>query len=308
MTLHAIVFNPASGRRPGEALARGVAGIFAADGHATRLLPTAAPGHAADIVEALAREMDGAEVDVIALGGDGTLNEVLLGAHRAGALRGARSTLRLAALPGGTTNVVCRSQGLPADPLEAARAIAAGSERLLDVGTCRIHAAKRPFLLACGVGFDAESLLRVSAPMKRLLGRSAYQLAALLATGDRQRGIVADIERSDGTRESVACASLIAGASELYAGILRLSPTARPDDGLLEVALLSSTRLPALARAAWVAGRRSLEEAPGVRVVKAVAVRVSARIEVPVHVDAEPAGLLPAEIGIQPGVLRMRVG
>lgn len=308
MTLHAIVFNPASGRRPGEALARQVADVFAADGHATRLLPTQGPGHASDMAEVLLREMGPEPVDLIALGGDGTLNEVLVGASRAGALQGARSSLRLAALPGGTTNVVCRSLGLPGDPLQAARALRAGAERLLDVGTCRVHAQERPFLLACGVGFDAELLLRVSPRMKRLFGQGAYQAAAFLHAGDRRRGLMVEIERADGSRESVACASLVVGASELYAGILRLSREARPDDGLLEVALFSSTRLWPLVRAAWCAGRSSFAEAPGVRVVQALSLRASALVEVPVHVDAESAGHLPASIGIRPGALRMRVG
>jgi diacylglycerol kinase (ATP) len=307
VTLHAIVFNPASGGRPSEARARAVAGIFEADGHATRLLATRAPGHASELVETLLRERGSEPTDVVSLGGDGTLNEVLHGLFRASALVPG-SHVRLLPLPGGTTNVVCRSLGLPPDALAAASAIHAGGERALDVGTCRIHAVKRPFLLACGAGFDAESLLRVGPLMKRLLGKAAYQLAAVLSTGERARGIVAELELPDGRRESVACASIICGASELYAGVLRISRTARPDDGLLEVAMLSSTRFVPLLRAAWAGGRTSLEDAPGVRVAKARSVRVSARAEVPVHVDAEGCGLLPAEIGIIPGALRMRVG
>lgn len=307
MTLHALVFNPASGRRLRGARTEQIAAVFRADGHAVRLLPTERPGHASDIVEALLRDHGGDPVDVLALGGDGTLNEVLLGGLRAGALRGAGSPLRIAALPGGTTNVVARSLGLPREPLAAARALRSANERLLDVGTCRIHAQKRPFLLACGIGFDAEVLELVSPLLKRVLGQEAYRLAALRGVGERHRGLVADLELEDGGRERFACESLVAGASTLYAGSLRLSRRARPDDGLLEVALLASTRLFPMLRAAWHAGRGAMEDAPGVRVVQARSLRVSARIEVPVHVDAEVMGSLPCEVGVMPLALRMRV-
>lgn len=308
MPLHAIVFNPASGGRPRDALARRVAGVFAGQGHEVALLPTLRPHHATEMVASLLRQRPGEAIDLVALGGDGTLNEVVTGAYRAGELIGAASRVRVAPVPAGTTNVVARSLGLPRGALAAAKAMAAGGERLIDVGTCRVHAQKRPFLLACGVGFDAEVLLRVSPLAKRLVGQRAYQLAALLATGHRERGLVVEIEAADGTTRAHECASLIAGASERYAGTLRLTRDARCDDGLLDVVLLDSTRFVPLLRAAWSAGRTAMEDASGVRVVAAKAVRASAAADVPVHVDAEPFGSLPAEISVLAGALKVRVG
>ncbi len=301
-----LLHNPASGRRPGEGLAREVAAILSAGGADVELAATLRSGHAAELAEQAARDRAGAPWDLIVLGGDGTLNEALLGLHRAGALVPGGGGLRLAALPGGTTNVVSKSLGLPRHPLAAARALVTDRDRVVDVGLLRLQAVRRPFLLACGAGLDADAVARVHPGLKRWLGQAAYQIAAVFAAGRRDRGIVARLELPDGAIESHGCESVVCGASELYAGVLRLSRSARPDDGLLEVVLMPSTATLDLIRAAW-AGRRFLEDAPGLRVVQARNVQLSALREVAVHVDAEPVGSLPAEVSVLPRCLRMRV-
>ena len=70
-----LIFNPAAGGGHGHAqLAARVAELFAAAGESVEPRPTERAGHAADIVEALARERGAEGTDVIVLGGDGTLN------------------------------------------------------------------------------------------------------------------------------------------------------------------------------------------------------------------------------------------
>lgn len=102
-------------------------------------------GHATE----LAREAGAATIYV--LGGDGTFNEALNGLD-AGAVVGF--------LPGGGTSVLPRALGLPRDPVEAARRLAAGRTRRIAVG--RVNG--RRFGFAAGVGLDAEIL--------RLAGRT----------------------------------------------------------------------------------------------------------------------------------------
>ncbi len=106
-------------------------------------------GHARELVR-------DADTDaVVVFSGDGGFNE---------ALNGARVETVLGFVPGGGTSVLPRALGLPRDPVEAARRIAAGRTRRIALG----RANGRRFGFAAGVGLDAELVRRMDAR-----GRSA---------------------------------------------------------------------------------------------------------------------------------------
>jgi diacylglycerol kinase family enzyme len=117
---------------------------------------TERPGHATELVTGASR--DGNEA-VVVFSGDGGFNE---------ALNGLEADVPIGFLPGGGTSVLSRALGLPQDPVEAARAVAAA---LVDGRTRRITLGRvngRRFAFSAGVGLDAEAVRRVDA-----LGRSA---------------------------------------------------------------------------------------------------------------------------------------
>ena len=118
-------------------------------------------GHARD----LAREAAASgTVDlVVALGGDGTVNEVVNGLLAEGP---SEHLPRLAVVPGGSTNVFARALGLPNDPVEATGALldalAAGSERTIGLGRAVTEGLpERWFTFTAGFGFDAGVVGRV---------------------------------------------------------------------------------------------------------------------------------------------------
>jgi len=90
---------------------------------------------------------------VVAFGGDGTLNEVANGL--------AGTELPVAMLPGGSTNVVCRTLGIPNDVVVATEHLLSLADewqpRKIDLG----RVDQRRFLFACGVGIDATVVRRV---------------------------------------------------------------------------------------------------------------------------------------------------
>ena len=304
-TLRAIVYNPTSGARPSAPLVARVAELFRAEGDVV-VLRTERHGHAADLVEELLRGRPRELTDVLALGGDGTLNEVLFGAWRAGAFLPGGPPLRAGVLPAGSTNVVARSLGIPRDPLRAAARLIAGGAARLDLGLCRGESGTRPFLLACGVGYDAEVAQGVSPRLKRLLGRHAYFVQALGATGDRHRGLTVEWERADSTRDVREAASVIIGNCPLYAGVVRLRRDASLQDALLDLALLPSTGFMPLLSAAITGILSDLASSRGVVVEPARSVRVRSGRPVAVHVDAEPMGTTPIEVEVLPGALDFR--
>jgi diacylglycerol kinase family enzyme len=138
--------------------------------HEVQVAETSRRDHATRLAQGAAAE--GVEV-VVALGGDGTLNEAangLLGTSTA-----------LAPLPGGSTNVFARTIGLPNDPIEATSvlldALGTDSIRRVGVGT----ANGRCFLFHVGIGYDAEVVHQVErrGSIKRWAGHPLFAWAAL---------------------------------------------------------------------------------------------------------------------------------
>ncbi|MGW3117334.1 diacylglycerol/lipid kinase family protein [Streptomyces sp. NPDC001107] len=125
-------------------------------------------GHARDLGRQAAESDD---IDlVVALGGDGTVNEVVNGLLHAGP--DPEGLPRLAVVPGGSTNVFARALGLPNDAVEATGALLdalrEGSERTVGMGLAEgtpgtedEAVPSRWFTFCAGLGFDAGVVGRV---------------------------------------------------------------------------------------------------------------------------------------------------
>jgi diacylglycerol kinase family enzyme len=124
---------------------------------------TEAREHATEIAEeALDRDFDA----VVVFGGDGTINEV------AQPLVG--TDVALGVLPGGNTNVMARSIGVPNDPIEATAFVSASlrADRRRRIGVGRMNT--RYFLFSCGIGLDAEVVRRVEESAARTGRKSEW--------------------------------------------------------------------------------------------------------------------------------------
>jgi len=128
-------------------------------------------GHAATLAQRAAKE--GLDV-VVALGGDGTVNEVVNGVLTDGP--GSRAPA-VAVVPGGSTNVFARAIGLPNDWVEATgvllEALREGRSRVIGLG----RADDRYFTFCAGLGLDAEVIRRVELARRR--GNSSSPLLYL---------------------------------------------------------------------------------------------------------------------------------
>ncbi len=131
---------------------------------------TEAQNHATEI----GREVRDHGYDVVvAFGGDGTLNEVANGL--------AGTDVPVSVLPGGSTNVVCRTLGIPNDVVDATEHLLSLADdwapRKIDLG----RADERHFVFSCGVGIDATVVKRVDAhpKLKSRAGPYYYTWAAI---------------------------------------------------------------------------------------------------------------------------------
>jgi diacylglycerol kinase family enzyme len=116
---------------------------------------------------------------VVAFGGDGTLNEVANGL--------AGTNVPVSVLPGGSTNVVCRTLGIPHDVVDATEHLIGLADdfhpRKIDLGRCN----GRHFVFACGVGLDATVVKRVDAhPRLKAQARQWYYTWAAISAFYRQ--------------------------------------------------------------------------------------------------------------------------
>jgi diacylglycerol kinase family enzyme len=193
---------------------------------------TEAAEHAIEI----GREARGGGYDiVVAFGGDGTLNEVANGL--------AGTDVPVSVLPGGSTNVVCRTLGIPNDVVDATEHLIgladAFNPRKIDLGRCN----GRHFVFACGVGLDATVVRRVEAH-PRLKAQARYWYYTWAAITGFYREYLRNAARLevefDGQRaEGVTAIAQNSDPFTYFAEIpIRICEDINFDDGTLGMAVL----------------------------------------------------------------------
>lgn len=205
---------------------------------------TAARDHASELArDAVDRDFEA----VVAFGGDGTINETAQG------LVGTDVALGL--LPGGSTNVMARSLGVPRDPVEATAVVA---ERLRTDYKRRINVGRvgsRYFLFSAGMGLDAEVVKRVEEDpdAKRRRGEWFFFATALKVAFTRYRGAEPTIDvEAEGEKHKMLLAVCCNARPFTYFRSLPVDacPQASLDGGLdlLGVAKIRTGTIP---RIAW---------------------------------------------------------
>jgi diacylglycerol kinase (ATP) len=254
---------------------------------------TTGPGDAATFAaEAAAR---GAEL-VLAMGGDGTANEVAQG------LLGTDVTMGL--VPVGSGNGLARALRLPLDPARALLALEAGVRRRMDLGFVN----DKPFLNVAGLGFDAlvGSAFHQAGRNGGRRGIFTYvrMSASLLAS---YRPVRLRLEAEAETREVRPFVLVCANGPQYGAGAL-VNPGARLDDGLLEVVVFDDSSLAEIVMNAPRMFLGSLPRSRRYRRVQAARAIVTAETEVEHHRDGEPEPpALRFEIALRPRALSVLV-
>ena len=193
---------------------------------------TQAQNHATE----LSREARAKGYDVVvAFGGDGTLNEVANGL--------AGSDVPVAILPGGSTNVVCRSLGIPNDVVDATEHLLALADdwqpRKIDLG----KVDDRHFVFACGVGIDATVVRRVDEHPKLKAKAGPYYYSWAGISGFYRKYLMKAVRvRVDVDGESVEGITAIAQNADpltyFASKPIRVCEGIAIDDGTLSMAVL----------------------------------------------------------------------
>ncbi|HLH67734.1 MAG TPA: diacylglycerol kinase family protein [Candidatus Dormibacteraeota bacterium] len=309
-----VVVNPAAAAgRTGRAWSRLSARLRAA-GLEFDVAMTSWPGEATELAR---RAVRAGRPVVVAVGGDGTVNEVANGFFDGE--EPIPTTTRLGVLPAGTGGDFRRTLGLPG-PEAAVAALCRGRSRRLDVGRLRCTAPGgssmlRHFVNVADAGIGGEVVARVNrgrggGEAKRLLwrplgGELTFLLASLLTLvvwRNRPMRVVVDGE----ARELVAQQVVVANG-QYFGGGMRVAPLARPDDGLLDVVIAGDLRWRDNLRALTRVRRGTHLDLPGGKISFTRARRVEVSSPEPVRVDAdgEQPGSLPAVFEVVPGALEV---
>ena len=285
-----IVFNPTAGRRRAHLLWR-VLDVLAGSGVRFEVAET----HHANHAVALARDAAASGHTLcVAAGGDGTVAEVASG------LNGHATALGI--IPLGTANVLAQELGLSFAPAAVAAALALGRTRVLWPGLAQGPDGSRMFVQMLGAGFDAQVVHRLSLPLKRLAGKTAYVMQTLR---ELPRYKFAPVRvRVDGVDQAVS--SVIVSKGRLYGGNYLLAPGAATDEPGFSVALFDHGGVwPALMYGAALP-LNLLPRAPGFRLLRAEQIEILS--DSPAQTDGDPAGQTPLLIQDASHPIRVIVG
>ena len=254
------------------------------------LQPTYGPGGARSLAaEAVTRGVD----LVISAGGDGTLNEVLQG------LAGTR--VPLGVLPMGTINVWAREVGIPLNLIHAADILLRGERRQVDLGMVN----NRYFLLFAGIGADGIITSLIEHRFLKRLGVFSYLIAgAVVGLGPLDFHMRLQL---DGRAFRTRATMILIGNTRLYAGFASFTNKAVCDDGLLDMCIIRRQNVPGRGLVLLNALRRRYPLGARVTNEQFQSVTIDADTPVPIEVDGEPAGTLPATFQVAPQMLTVIV-
>ncbi len=245
---------------------------------------------------------------MVAVGGDGTVNEVVNGLLQ---LREQGSEPpELAVLPRGTGTDFVRTFSIPTRLADAVSVVADGSTRTIDAG----HVAYRSwdgspgqawFANVASAGMSGAVAQRANSTSKAMGGKVSF-LWATLAVFARWKPSEMELE-VDGERRSGLFYDVLVANCRYLAGGMRMTPQARPDDGLFDVLVIGDITRTDLALNLPKTYRGTHLPHPKLELLRGTAVRVDAATPLPVELDGEQPGTTPARFDVVPGAIRLRV-
>jgi diacylglycerol kinase (ATP) len=299
-----LIVNPAAGNGRCARTWPSWARRLAAAGVAHSTVFTTRPGDATRLTrEAL---LDGAET-VVAVGGDGTANEVVNGFFDGD--EAINPSARFGILPAGTGVDLSRMLGLRG-PMAIAALGPSGQTGAIDLGRVRFVAyggqvRSRYFVNGGDLGVGGETAALAQKGSKAFGGFVAYLTAAIRAIVEHQPRLVR-YSIDDGPTIEARVDTIFVTNGRYIGGGMIVAPPARVDDGALDVLVLRAvSKLDLLFRLLPAIYRGTHLRHPSVQHVQARRVSVQTSEPLLLQIDGEQPGMAPAEFVVLPGILRV---
>lgn len=298
-----VIVNPRSGGGLSERRWSRLAGALTDGLGPFEVSFTKAPRDATDLARAAA--VAGRRL-VVAFGGDGTTNEVADG------LAGAGMGTELGIVPRGTGGDFRRSLELPSEVRGAGERIRNGAPHLIDLGRATYTGAdgareSRYFINVASFGFSAAIAHRANQSSKRLGGRVSFFSAAMRGLATRQNAEI-NVTTDQGQRRLTTLLGAV-GNGRFFGGGMNICPDAKLDDGLLQVVLIGDySTVDVLARIhrLYAGTHLSLPDIHHQQTARVEVEAVDPETRVPLELDGETVGFLPASFEVVPRALALR--
>lgn len=283
-----VIINPIAGVRPKDEIPDLVRTVMPrTEGFDLEIRFTERAGHASEMaLDAVCRGVD----TVVAIGGDGTINET------ARSLVG--SEVKFGIVPMGSGNGLARHMQIPLDLRKALECIRDGYSTAVDYGTVNDHI----FFCTAGIGFDAQVSARFAEVGTR--GPITYLRSFVELVGDYKPSTYV-IYTDDGRVREKAFMIAIGNASQ-WGNNAYITPHASMSDGLLDVTLVKPMPLYEIPRMALQLFSRELDKNPNTEYFRSSSLRIFMPHPDVVHVDGEPIqmeGIL--DVKVHEGAIRI---
>ncbi|WP_342545090.1 diacylglycerol kinase [Lysinibacillus sp. FSL K6-4013] len=275
-----IIYNPTSGREVFKKHLPEVLEKLEVAGYETSCHATTCEG---DAMLAAKNAVERGFDIIIAVGGDGTLNEVVSGVSPF------ENRPKVGLIPMGTTNDFARAVHIPRNIEEAVDIIIQGDTLPVDVGLLN---GERYFINIAAGGRITELTYEVPSKMKTMLGQLAYYVKAVEMIPSIKAShmrIEYDGEVFDGDAMMFLC-----GLTNSVGGFEKLAPDASINDGYFTLIVLKKVSLPEFIQLAAMALRGEHLNDDRVIYKKASVVKVTTENEVHLNLDGEYGGDAPA--------------
>jgi YegS/Rv2252/BmrU family lipid kinase len=277
------IVNPMAAKGKATKVARHLRARLPGLKRISEIRETAYQGHATELARATRAAI------VVAVGGDGTINEVANG------IIGSGRTLGI--IPSGSGNDLIKSLNIPVDLDAALQVILDGRTRMIDTGQVRCSGGVsggadelqegRYFVNGLGIGFDAAVAARTK-EIPYLRGILLYMAAVFQTLGKYQAPEFA--VHYDGGVRRFAGLLIAIGNGRCAGGGFYLTPRAKPDDELFDICLVRSIPLLKILRLMPKVMRGAHEGDPDVEFVRTKHVSVDGSLPFFVHADGEIVG------------------
>jgi diacylglycerol kinase (ATP) len=301
------IVNPIAGSGRAHSIVPRIEAWLAERGIGAKLLETREPGHAERLAAAAT---DLGHDRVIAVGGDGTIQEVINGLLASGVGTDGGPPA-MGVIPSGRGNDLARSVHLPIDPMACLPIALGETMHPFDVGLATSSdGSQRHFGAAGGVGFDAAVAYTMAVHRRFWMrGEAGYFLGTLNELRRYRNSALQVTLVGDGEDRVVDQRFLFIAFANgpYYGGGMQICPDARTDDGWLDVCLVGDlSRLAALRELPGIYQAKHLRN-PKVEIVNARSLRIDGDTATRVHLDGEPFGSVPVDVTLLPGAVSVAV-
>lgn len=249
-----------------------------------------------------ASDLQGGQYDlVIAVGGDGTVHEVVNG------LVGSGSNIPLAIMPAGTVNDFGQFLQVPEDVAAYCRMISNFKTLAVDVG----QVGEDYFLNVFAGGLFTDISYKVPREAKMVLGELAYYLAGAVSLPlnlFKSYSLVFELKEECFSEQALI---FIVSNSPSVGGFKQICPDASVSDGLLDVCIVKRSALELALPFFFRLMRGEHIDSPHVRYFQTECLKISRaepfESELFIDMDGEQKGSLPAQVRVVPGALRILV-